>query len=269
MTKYKIVILFILTTYAIVFHTIFILDRPKKINVVSVVVFRQATSFPSTCDGKHPIYLEGLKRFASNFPVGNWYLRVYVDDNMQDDPIIAQLRNNPYVQIVRYDFPQLKSQGYHLGFIPTIARFLPLFDPDVGAVIVRDIDGDFFDLDRNISIPPNTFHMYKIPGGYKHKKVSDCIHQYYDGSFLETNGVIPAGMFGLSGALPPSLWEKILDDLANDPKKFCIDNMQDNLYGIDEIILNTYIIEEILKEHKILIQPWTDASDAMEDLQKP
>jgi hypothetical protein len=79
----------------------------------------------------------------------SFLLRVYYDSSVEDDPVLSKLRNNPRVQLIRFEHPWFKNDNIkaskikgHQGVFGTLVRTLPLFDedPHLRWVIVGDVD---------------------------------------------------------------------------------------------------------------------------------
>jgi hypothetical protein len=99
---------------------------------------------------KHYRYLMGLakniQKFLNEDRSQGWMLFLFYDDSLERlcpkewQLAKAGLEALPCVELHKFDWPEFRdAEGYHHGLMGTFARFLPLGDPAVEVVIVRDV----------------------------------------------------------------------------------------------------------------------------------
>jgi len=146
----------------------------ENYNIISCSIFRLVNNYKN-----EEMYTMGLNlllnKFQTLFP--NFYLRIYYDKSVLDyttqnkikntkelyQPLFDRLRQNPKVQMIRYEMPQFIFDEYHhKGLVGTLTRLYPLFDTEenknINIVIVLDIDLKNYELEVTIK---NLYNLNK------------------------------------------------------------------------------------------------------------
>ena len=226
-------------------------------------------------------YGQGLLSMAISvkhfFP--DWHLRVYIDSSLEFqmaeggetqkifEPILQTLDGpqfKDFVDIIYVDVPAAKTDKFHhLETLPTLFRYLALFDKNVDRVLIRDIDTVVSPVDRKFmeewEKSGTDLHLYMQPRySFDPNKIEKAEDQ---------NKVRPfAGAWGLktgeTGYLPAKLWHNMLYFAINETKyKMC--------YGVDELAMAKVLVPYVAskRENNVMVNefsyPHMDLIDPM------
>lgn len=246
----------------------------QKLKIVALSLFRPAI----VSDGGNKYY-NGLKlfinHFSSTFDIRNgWILRIYYDDSLNStitvdgttvvrEPRWMKLLNDSkqlkYVQLVKIKMPDLFKDGFHMGFLPTLFRFIAMKDIDAQIVCFRDIDSaplkrDLIEMNKFIA-SSNYIHKYDLyTYNAKHLK---CFTEIFPHLNVQSIDCFLGGLFSVKPCKETSaILYHIFNSIRNDNELLinCLnvditreESGQIKLltYGTDEVILNYAIYKNI------------------------
>ena len=115
----------------------------SKQNIVSTCFFRRYKN-KQYKEGGFDRYLAGLQELNDKTKQIGFRVRMFIDEAIyEDDVIMKRLRKLPMIDLVVFDCPLFKKDGYHIGLFGTFIRFFPMFDfpnNDANIIIISDID---------------------------------------------------------------------------------------------------------------------------------
>jgi hypothetical protein len=207
-------------------------------------------------------YLETLSESCRQNVGKNICICIYFDKSTAD--IKNKFMKFENVELIEYDFEQFRDGGFHKGVFGTLIRFLQLmnfgnrnwiscFDADM----ILDYDeirecskamahfkADYYTMMSDMNDAQNTRHCGS--------KVLDTVTM---ATLIARNNI----------SIDPRIIIQFLKDILSQDKKIVSWNtaikkdnqrrsFEENLlsYGIDEFFINTYVLPEIHKRHKIL-----------------
>lgn len=119
----------------------YIIDPQRKYDIVSIVLFRMPVGY------KHfSSYINGIQKIIDSKLFNHFKLRLYFDDSIKKISEFKTLANELHRrghQLVHYDCPDYKVDGFHDGTFGTFIRYIPLFDfsmNDTNIVYINDAD---------------------------------------------------------------------------------------------------------------------------------
>lgn len=158
-----------------------------KYNLISSSLFILKNMYKSTKE-----YYNGLKLLIKNYRnfLPNYYFRLYYDDsvvvpmhkeeNINDEvrnlwiPLIESMKDNKYIQLIKFDAIDFKKDNYHDGLLGTVVRFIPMLDleenKNINIVIVSDIDIDNYTM-KNFQ---DVLHFMKANNSLFHYNSVNC-----------------------------------------------------------------------------------------------
>ena len=115
----------------------------SKQNIVSTCFFKRYKN-KQYKEGGFTRYLDGLQELNDKTKQIGFRVRMFIDESIyQDEVIMKRLRKLPMIDLVVFDCPLYKKDGYHMGLFGTLIRFFPMFDfpnNDANVIIISDID---------------------------------------------------------------------------------------------------------------------------------
>jgi hypothetical protein len=253
----------------------------QKLKIVALSLFR-----PAVVSNRGDKYYDGLKsfinHFSSTFNIRNgWILRIYYDDSLNAtntfdgktivrEPRWMKLLNDSkqlkYFQLVKIKMPDLFKDGFHVGFLPTLFRFIAMKDLDAQIVCFRDIDSvplkrDLVEMNKFIA-SPNYIHKYDLSKyNAKHLK---CFTKIFPHLNLQSADCFLGGLFSVKPCKETSaILYHIFNSVRNDHELLinCLnvditreESGQIKLltYGTDEVILNYAIYKNLTDKTLIM-----------------
>ena len=223
----------------------------KKNNIISITFFLRKDA-SNTSNLK---YINGIKYVIANFEIIKLYrLRIYFDISTRDilnnilEETNKKTRNK--VELFEYSIPLLKDgEKYHIGYIGTLLRFLPLFDTLIHKTdkcFILDIDNIIHDYTNNIIDMCNKKKInvfYRSRNGYS---LSNRILCMSDNIIIE-NPIIASLIYQSKINIPYKILSTFFEDIYiknnNSILKDC--NLNKYEYGVDEIFINKYYLNYI------------------------
>lgn len=256
-------------------------------NLISSSLFILKNMYKSTKE-----YYDGLKLLVKNyrnfFP--GYYFRLYYDDSVvvpmhREEsinnevrtlwiPLIESMKQDKYIQLVKFEAASFKKDGYHDGLLGTVVRFIPTLDleenKNIDVVIISDIDIDNYAM-KNFK---DVLYFMKQNNSLFHYNSVNCYPSLprFDHISDEEIKLFPypimAGTIISKIKFPPVIFSdfmtcmKYLDDPKCSPIKNFIEGERksiyrqmdinidnDFVYGIDEFILMKYFAKYIIKNN--------------------
>lgn len=197
----------------------------------------------------------------------DWYVRIYIDDSIittlnKESPgwiqKINQLKQFPRVQIVAIKMPlyYLPASQSHQGLLAVLFRYLPLFDPNVGICLFRDLDNiwteqhDYF-TNKWLTEGTEEICMF-LNKDYKRQQICELT---YDDIILEDiyHTSVLSGIWNIRKPLmyvfPTSIWYKMFayiesyTDFVNDDKYIGYKYHKVRFtYGFDELAISRIML---------------------------
>jgi len=221
-------------------------------------------------------YIDGLTRMIDyvNSP-DMWYkntlLRIYYDSTMRGVVAFDALKSkhgtaDSKVQFVEYDCPGFKQDDVHYGLFGTMVRMMPLFQGDrYKLLFIADVDYNYGQIDMHLNGIPkramrsNLKWLFLQWIGYEYKYGLHHFNNYLDGTavanFYSKEHNLPVRI--MDGFLkeivdPGSRASKILAMMrreSRERKEEAVEQVKYSeglfSYGVDELFLNRYLINEI------------------------
>jgi hypothetical protein len=223
----------------------------KKNNIISIAFFLRKDT-DNTANLK---YINGIKYIISNFETIKLYrLRIYFDISARD--ILYNIleetnkKTRDKVELFEYSIPLLKDgEIYHVGYIGTLLRFLPLFDTPIHKTdkcFILDIDNSIYNFTKKITDICNKKKInvfYRSRNGYS---LSNRILCMSDNIIIE-NPIIASLIYQSKINIPYKILSTFFEDIYiknnNSILKDC--NINKYEYGVDEIFINKYYLNYI------------------------
>lgn len=159
----------------------------------------------------------------------DWLIRLYIDDttpiydlngkieidNQKSLPeetkkVLKLILNNPNCELIHIKNNFFYKKNKHIGLIPTLFRFLSMFDPDIETCFIGDIDNCctiyLAEILKNFSKSESTFLIFKPLSSYN--------RTFFDEKCMDS---FLAGMFGFkkqqSMIFNPIIWQCMLQTI--------------------------------------------------------
>lgn len=222
-----------------------ILKKPDKVykNVLSASFFTMPNAYRNVSS-----YQRAFSKFILAVP-DNFEIRIYTDDTGKD---FLLKYKNPNLSIYHYNCEEFREGVGHTGTFGTIVRFLPLFEKH-DLVWISDIDlpDYFFDTKHILRNDYDVFIYTNIC--YERKPFSSS--EYH----------INAGKFISRVQFPKQLLTRFLNKILSGEidttiatiNKYNEGKKKPNKlfpYGVDEVFMNTYIYNSIVKHNLKILQ---------------
>lgn len=252
--------------------------KPTKLFCYSL--FRMKGPYNDITNYVYPLR-ESIKKLPKSFP--GYKIRIYYDNSLLNTdmgnhkintqnkelliPFFEELKNNTFVELFKYDFPQFKTENkkYHRGTFGTFVRFFPMFDTSIDANISVSTS---FDADDDMKLRYNktmlnkivrsksNFHAYAVLCPEMGEKLFRCdiVYKCWGGTLVNKAKfpmrLLTNFLHKILGTIKDERLHKAIQSIRKTNKYKTQHTISNVVYGIDQFFLQMDITEYLV-DHKI------------------